>query len=232
MFLFSYKKGSKKLNLVIEKLTSTTALLKWQQIKFDETNKLSKIYKIEYYLKEDPGNVKKLTNIEDKTEYLMDNLEPTRVYIVQLVAYDADTSQNEETIIYFQTLGSDMQAPKNLKLERMDQGKIRLKWDAPDLLPNERIKSFKVYISEAADTGFFNWEPVDLNENTNNEMLISALDSNKKFAFKVVAIDDKNREGNNTQVPKVPCGYPDTFCLQVSRISRLSRFQKTDSDRN
>jgi hypothetical protein len=159
---------------------------------------LSKIYKIDYYLKEDPANVKKLPDIDDKTEYLLQNLTPKSVYIVQLVAFDTAMNLNEETIIYFQTLNSDLQAPKNLKLERVEQGKIGLKWEEPDPIPNEQIKSFKVYISEwgSNEPSKFAWEPVDMNDNTNTKLMISALDPEKSFAFKVVAVDEKNREGN------------------------------------
>ena len=157
------KKDQSKIAIQLEKPTSTSILIKWNHVSFnniDSTTALNNAYyKLEYWTKATPENV--LTHDKLKaTELSLDNLKPNTDYIVQIVGYLSSASiqgslmTSEPALKHFRTLVSNIEAPASLQVIRFEPDKISIKWDRVVMLdaagPQQvsLIKGYKIYYKE------------------------------------------------------------------------------------
>lgn len=149
----------------MEKLTSTSVLIKWNNVTFS-TNKnqpgqLQPYFKLEYYLKTNPENV--ITHDKlSTTELQLTNLKPNSDYLVQIVAISPTNTgspviTSELAVKHFKTLITDIEPPANLQVIRYEADKINIKWDPVEMINPEYakdktfynlIKGYRIYYKE------------------------------------------------------------------------------------
>lgn len=155
-----------KIVIQLEKLTSTSILIKWNHITFNSIESASMpalnnaYYKLEYWTKAKPESVITHDRL-NKTDLLLKNLIPNTDYIAQLVGYLSSTSlenslmTSEPALKHFRTLVINIEAPNNLKVVRFEPDKINIKWDPVVLTIDNHaaqqlslIKGYKIYYKE------------------------------------------------------------------------------------
>ena len=159
----------------LEKLTSTSVLIKWNNVTFSSftdgssaeadvgpsASSYSKnsYYKLGYWLKSDPENV--VTHDElTKSELQLTGLHPNSDYILQIVAFGATKNgpmTSEIALKHFRTLIDDIKVPANLQVTRLAPDKLNIKWEPVVLYdPTQTsqsfnlIKSYRIYYKEIA----------------------------------------------------------------------------------
>jgi hypothetical protein len=150
------------LNINLEKLTSNSALIKWNSISFGSSSVSRNVYyKLQYWQK----NKQDVSTYDllNSTELKLTNLKPNSDYIVQLVALLSELStstgivspaqqnpivmSSEIATKHFRTLVSDIDAPKSVQVVRYEADKMNVKWE-PLLIYDDNkplIKGYRIY---------------------------------------------------------------------------------------
>ena len=116
----------------LEKLTSTSVIIKWNNITFTQSSKSTTplgqpYYKLAYWLKSNPENSIKHDHLL-KNELKLSSLKPDQDYIVQIVAINGPMS-TDVALKHFHSLVEDIKAPTGLNLHRYEPDKLKIKWN-------------------------------------------------------------------------------------------------------
>ena len=171
MMCFFVSKDQSKINIQLDKLTSTSVLIRWNNVTLSTApgaKPANCFYKLEYWLTKNPNGIVKYDYL-NSTELHLQDLHPNSDYVVQIVAFQqpssgsaVDGSQlttSELALKSFQTLVSDIDAPANLQVVRYEADKLNVKWDPVIMVdpmsskhkaPLGLIKGYRVYYKELA----------------------------------------------------------------------------------
>ncbi len=179
------KKDQSKIVIKTEKLTSTSALIKWNSVQFS-IKTLQPYYKLQYWLQSSPGQVITHDRL-NHTELNVRNLKPNSDYFVQIIAIQPNSAHTSEpTLKHFKTLLIDLPAPANIQVIRYEAetdltDRVDLKWDSPSGANDKRVasslKGYRIYyketvISDREVNGGENalqYDEEEANTNTNSE---------------------------------------------------------------
>jgi protein tyrosine phosphatase len=207
-FFFSLK-DQIQLNPIIDRITSSNALIKWNDVIKIKNNNLNNnnkyYYKLEYNLKLQPNIIDTIDYL-NKTEILLTKLKPNSIYNLKLEIINNNNNNDEESedddddikqiaTSSFKTLLNDILEPKGLIVTRYEADKVNVKWDP--IVSSTPLKAYRIYFSEFSPTSELTWKPIDkqMTENTQTDINIQELNINKDYAFKVAAIDTSSNEG-------------------------------------
>lgn len=200
----------------MEKLTSTSVLIRWNSISFSSRGK--PYYKLEYWPRSEPRDVKSFDRLNG-TELQLSSLQANTDYIVEIIAISSGGGApmtSEPATRHFRTLVNDIEAPGNLKVDRFEPDKIRVSWDQVSVTSgpaDRRIKGYRVYYKEilVGDESINNDESADYDvesseewkvteENDHTAIILLDLNVNSDYTIKITAVDFQNNEGPESPV--------------------------------
>ncbi len=200
----------------LEKLTSTSVIIKWNNITFTQSSKSTTplgqpYYKLAYWLKSNPENSIKHDHLL-KNELKLSNLKPDQDYIVQIVAINGPMS-TDVALKHFHSLVEDIKAPTGLNLHRYEPDKLKIKWNPVFLYDPKskqkinQIVAYKIYYKEENAPNSAELE-IDYQDGLNEadewkyelqsgitEVVLDGLNINSDYSIKVTAVDSSNNEG-------------------------------------
>jgi hypothetical protein len=181
-----------------EKLTSTTALIKWNSVQFSQSaaakpqQQQQPYYKLQYWLQSNPSAVVTHDRL-NHTELHLRTLRPNSDYFVQIVAIQPNSAHTSEPALkHFKTLLVDLPAPGNTQLIRYEADddekseptdKCDLKWDAPAIVSTSiasSLKGYRIYYKETLVSKDVSYDDEDETDNESVDQHNDALDSGEE----------------------------------------------------
>ena len=165
---FLFFKDQSKISIKLDRLTSTSVLIRWNSVQFSTKQSSSSPswsslphYKLEYWLQSNQANIITHDHL-NSTQLQLRSLKPNSDYLVQIIAIsDSGHTTSEPALRHFRTLLADLPAPANIQLVRYESesdlhDKVDLKWDNPQrssssdktAATTSTLKGYRIYYKE------------------------------------------------------------------------------------